>query len=303
MTAEQSACGPQKEDPADYEQPKKREALPRDLETGAEIFGKHLSPEKQRALLIVTLTACALPMILGVRMWDRIPEIVETGLIGPGGQDDSLPRWAVALLLPGLMCLLEAVAQFMLLQYQKRMKIPPAFNRLMGRWGFPTISLLFCSGAILETSGQGLSLNFYTPCILGLVLMLLGSHMFDCTEDAKLALRFSFTVNNPPLWKEVHRFAGWLWMLAGLVVAAGAMVTSETTFFSALLALVVGLFPSSPGAPPPPGQRINERGREPWNLRKASGSTACTCRRRSYAPLKNATLRCPPRSRQAASRL
>lgn len=43
---------------------KKREALPRDLEIrGAEIFGKHLSPEKQRALLIVTLTACALPMI------------------------------------------------------------------------------------------------------------------------------------------------------------------------------------------------------------------------------------------------
>ena len=205
---------------------KKREALPRDLEIrGAEIFGKHLSPEKQRALLIVTLTACALPMILGVRMWDRIPEIVETGLIGPGGQDDSLPRWAVALLLPGLMCLLEAVAQ------------------LMGRWGFPTISLLFCSGAILETSGQWLSLNFYTPCILGLVLMLLGSHMFDCTEDAKLALRFSFTVNNPPLWKEVHRFAGWLWMLAGLVVAAGAMVTSETTFFSALLALVVLVVP------------------------------------------------------------
>ena len=72
---------------------------------------------------------------------------------------------------------------------------------------------------------------------------LLGSHMFDCTEDAKLALRFSFTVNNPPLWKEVHRFAGWLWMLAGLVVAAGAMVTSETTFFSALLALVVLVVP------------------------------------------------------------
>ena len=43
----------------------------------------------------------------------------------------------------------------------------------MGRWGFQHSSL-FCSGAILETSGQGLSLNFYTPCILGLVLMLLG---------------------------------------------------------------------------------------------------------------------------------
>ena len=37
-------------------------------------------------------------MILGVRYWDQIPEIVETGLIGPGGKDDSLPRWAVAFL-------------------------------------------------------------------------------------------------------------------------------------------------------------------------------------------------------------
>ena len=223
---------------------KKRETLPRDLEIrGAEMFGKHVSPEKQRALLIVTLAACALPMILGIRLWNQIPEIVETGLIGPGGKDDSLPRWAVALGLPGLMCLMEAIAHFMLLQYQKRMKIPPAFNRMMGRWGFPTISVLFCSGAILETSGQGLTMNFYTPCILGLALMLLGSHMFDCPENAKLALRFSFTTNNPMLWKEVHRFAGWLWMLAGLVVIAGAMVSTETTFFSALLVLVALLVP------------------------------------------------------------
>ena len=67
-------------------------------------------------------------------------------------------------------------------------------------------------------------MNFYTPCVLGLLLMYLGSHMFDCPEDAKLALRFSFTANDPALWKEVHRFAGWLWMLAGLAVEACTML-------------------------------------------------------------------------------
>ena len=87
---------------------KKREAIPRDLEIrGAEIFGKHISGEKQRALLIVTLIACALPVILGLRLWDQIPEIVETGLIGPGGKDDSLPRWALVFaLLPGIAAVL-----------------------------------------------------------------------------------------------------------------------------------------------------------------------------------------------------
>lgn len=223
---------------------KKKEALPRDLEIrGAELYGKHLSPEKQRALLIVTLAACALPMILGVRYWDQIPEIVETGLIGPGGKDDSLPRWALVFALPGLMFLLELIAHYMLAKYQKRMAIPPAFNRMMGRWGFPTISLLFCSGAILTNGGQGLTMNFYTPCVLGLLLMYLGSHMFDCPEDAKLALRLSFTANDPALWKEVHRFAGWLWMLAGLAVEACTMLAPQTTFFAAAVALVALVVP------------------------------------------------------------
>ena len=223
---------------------KKREAIPRDLEIrGAEIFGKHISGEKQRALLIVTLIACALPVILGLRLWDQIPEIVDTGLIGPGGKDDSLPRWALVFALPGLMFLLELIAHYMLAKYQKRMAIPPAFNRMMGRWGFPTISLLFCSGAILTSAGQALDLNFYTPCVLGLVLMYLGSHMFDCPEDAKLALRFSFTVNDPILWKEVHRFAGWLWMAAGLAVEAFAMLAPQTTFFAAEVALAALVVP------------------------------------------------------------
>ena len=53
------------------------------------------------------------------------------------------------------MCLLEAVAQFMLLQYQKRMKIPPAFNRLMGRWGFSNHFPAVLQRRHLETSGQG----------------------------------------------------------------------------------------------------------------------------------------------------
>ena len=61
--------------------------------------------------------------------------------------------------------------------------------------------------------------------------------------DAKLALRFSFTENNPALWREVHRFAGWLWMLAGLAVIAWAMLSADTTFFSALLALAALVAP------------------------------------------------------------
>ena len=218
---------------------KKKTALSREDEiAGAKLFGKHASAEKRRALLGVTLAACALPMVLGVRLWGEIPLVVETGLIGPGGQDDSLPRWMVALGMPAFMCLMDGIAHMQLHLNQKRMTIPAPAVRLVGRWGFPILSVIFCSGLIFQSAGRkALELSFVAPCALGLLLLLLGSHMFDCPMDSRLALRFSGLEGNPPRWKAVHRFAGWTWMLAGLAVIACAMVQGALTLVTPVLVL------------------------------------------------------------------
>nr|WP_325196709.1 SdpI family protein [uncultured Oscillibacter sp.] len=209
----------------------------------ARIFGKHVSREKAVALLVATLIACALPMVLGIRLWNDIPEIVPTGLIGTDGQDDSMPRAVVVFGLPGLMCLLDLICHGQLWLNQKRMTLPSAAVRLVGRWGFPVISVLFCSGMVFEATGGTLTLPFITPCVLGLVLLLLGAHMWDCPRDAKLALRFSFTECSDEAWRAVHRFAGWLWLAVGLLVIAGVMLTSGSTVSTAVLIVVALLAP------------------------------------------------------------
>jgi uncharacterized membrane protein len=210
---------------------------------GAKLFGKQVSKEKARALLIVTLIACALPMILGARLWNDIPETVPSGLIGSNGKDDSIPRWVVAYGLPGFMCLMDLIAHGQLMMNQKHMTIPKPAVRLMGRWGFCVISVLFCSGMIFQSSGGDLTLPFVTPCVLGLLLMMLGGHMWDCPRDARIALRFSSTEHSAAAWKAVHLFASRVWMTAGLLVIAGVMVTSTSTVFTAVLVAAALLAP------------------------------------------------------------
>ena len=148
------------------------------------------------------------------------------GLIGANGEDDSLPRWAVVFAIPALMCLLNFLCHNQLRMSQKQMVVPKAHFRLVGRWGFPIISVLFAGGLIREAAGQqALALTYLTPCVLGLGLMILGAQMFDCREDAALALHFSYFNGNPILRKEVHRFAGIFWLLAGLAVVVMAMLS------------------------------------------------------------------------------
>lgn len=211
---------------------------------GARMFGKHVSPEKAKVLLVVTMIACLLPVVMGVQMWKQIPEVVETGLIGPGGKDDSLPRWGVVFLLPGLMALLNLITHVQLMVNQKRMTIPSPAVRLLGRWSFPVISVLFCSRVILGSAGIGeaFALPFLTPCILGLALLVLGAHMWDCPREAKVALRFA-GCDNELSWRAVHRFAGWLWMVVGLLLIAQAMVTHGSTPATAVVILLTMVLP------------------------------------------------------------
>lgn len=216
--------------------------MTREMEiAGAKMFGKHLSRQKRTILLLVTLLACAMPMIMGVRFWRDIPQFVPSGLIGTDGKDDSLPRWVVAFGLPGLMCLLNAIAHGQLWVHQNRMTLPPTHIRLTGRWGFSIISVIFCSGMIRQSLGQTpLPLSFLAPCIIGLLLLILGGQMWECPRNAKVALRFSFTQRSEQAWFTVHRAAGGAWMTAGLLTILDVMVTSGLTpFLAALVAAII----------------------------------------------------------------
>lgn len=228
-----------------YQKKKAKTKEEREFEIlSAKMVGKHVSEEKGKALLIVSLIACALPMILGARYWNQIPLMVESGLIGANGEDDSIPRWMVAFGLPALMMLLDFICHMQLLGYQKRMEVPAAHFRLVGRWGFPIISVLFCSGMIRQAIGtEVLPLLFVTPCMIGLALLILGGHMWDCPSNATIALRLPVCMENEIAWKQVHLFAGKSWLAAGLVMIGAAMILNNPALVTIIIVLLAAGLP------------------------------------------------------------
>ena len=231
---------------------KKKKELARERlvqEEAARLFGKHVSRNKAYLLMAVTTVACALPMLLGVRYWDALPQIVPTGLILPTGEDDSLPRFMVVFGLPGFMCILNLICHAQLWYNQQRMTLPKAPVRLLGRWGFPFLSVIFCSGMILRSSDGQFDLRFITPCVLGLALLYLGGHMWDCPKDSKLALRMPAAERGDG-WQKIHRFAGWTWLAAGLAVLALTMTGAVPGIYVAGLAVLAGAAPFVYGCSP-----------------------------------------------------
>ena len=180
-------------------------------------LGRHVSPEKAFAAFAATTLCCVLPMLLGLRLWDRIPEIVETGLVGPSGQDDSMPRAVLVFGVPGLGLILNTIAHGQLWLHQKAERLPPAAVRLVGRWSIAPISLLLSSFWMLGAAGQERGWGAMLPCVLGLLVLLIGGQMFDCPRGSRWGLRIRNLQYSESRWSRVHRIGGACWMLAGLV--------------------------------------------------------------------------------------
>lgn len=214
-------------------------------EEGLRFLGKHISREKALALLCATLLACAMPMVMGARYWADIPELLETGLTGVNGEDDSLPRWAVVFVIPGLMCLLNGIAHGQLMLHQARKRVPPKQIRVVGRWGVPIVGIFLSSAVIRWAAGlTALPTAFLLSCALSLALLLLGGHLWDCPMDAALSLRLirkEGWSEEAAHWDRMHRFAGTVWLAAGLLVLLDTMLCDRVSALgaTALLAALI----------------------------------------------------------------
>ena len=214
----------------------------RELERrSAAILGHHVSAEKGTALLAYTALACLAPAALGLRLWREIPLVVQTGLVGLNGQDDSLPRWALVVLLPGFFLLLDVINHVQLRRFQRMEKVPPRQTRLMGRWGFPLVALLLCAWAIPAGAGRpDVTLTLLPLGGAGLLVMIAGGHFLDCPRDARFSLGGLPGTDDPASWREVHRLAGFSFLTGGALLLYDAALAPAYPLVAALLLLSAG---------------------------------------------------------------
>ena len=183
----------------------------------ARIIGKHVSDEKALVLVLAASFACLSPILLGLRLWNAIPEIVETGLIGPGGKDDSVPRAVLVYGVPGLVFVLNLICHVQLWVHQKAQRVPPKPVLLLGRFGIPLLFMPLTALWILHAAGEPLQTVFILTIYVSLVLMLIGSNFYDCPPGAAFSIRLFKLQQKPAAWATVHRLAGICWLAAGLV--------------------------------------------------------------------------------------
>ena len=173
--------------------------------------------------LIITSLIILLPMLVGLILWNVLPELMDTHW-GASGQVDGRGGKGIAVfVLPLVMLITHLLCMFATHRLGgNENQSPKALNIIY--WICPVLSV-YCSAFIYAVNlGVKLNVSAITFVLLGVTFIVIGNYMPKMRRNPTLGIKLKWTLSSEANWNATHRFAGKLWTAVGVVMLFGIFI-------------------------------------------------------------------------------
>lgn len=173
--------------------------------------------KKYKGLIIVSSIVILLPMLLGVILWNRLPDTMVTHWGAEGTVNGAMGKAFAVFLIPAICLALHLLCMFFTLLDKGNKEQNPKVVRVCF-WITPIISLL-CNGYIyaFALDSQFNMVMLVTMSFMGVVFILFGNYLPKCKPNRTIGIKVIWALRNEENWVKTHRFAGKTWVLAGVL--------------------------------------------------------------------------------------
>lgn len=193
--------------------------------------------------LICSSLVLLVPVIAGMLLWNRLPDRIATHW-GVDGMPDGWSGKGMAVFgIPLMLSAMHWLAVLITAWDKRNKKQSPKVFRLV-LWMVPVMSLFLCSFVYLTALGWAWNVKTAVCLMVGLLFMVIGNYMPKCTRNRFIGVRIKWTLESEENWNATHRFAGKLWMIGGLLLAAAGFFPPVMAFVTLMvLTLLMVLLP------------------------------------------------------------
>ena len=197
--------------------------------------------KKNLKLLIVTSAIILLPVVVGLLLWNQLPAQMPSHW----NADGEIDGWSSkAFVVFGLPCILLAAQWLCILGTAadpKKNNHPEKILHLV-LWIIPVLGVLLSTITYAVALGKTVQMEVIMPVFIGILFMIIGNYLPKCKQNYTIGIKIPWTLHSEENWNKTHRFAGWLWMVCGLVIILTGLFGGVWIFFGIVLVMVLAPF-------------------------------------------------------------
>ena len=176
---------------------------------------------KFKRSLLVSLVFLVIAVTVAIWLYPRLPAVVPTHWDLHGRINGTMPRfWGAAM--PALLIAgLAALTWVLPVISPRRFEITPfAHVYVLVMLASQALVLVLGMATLLFAVGYPVAMPKVAMLGVGALFVILGNYMGKLRKNFFIGIRTPWTLASDAVWERTHRFGGWLFMLAGLLVIA-----------------------------------------------------------------------------------
>ena len=173
--------------------------------------------KSNKKTLMITSIVTVLPILVGVFFWDRLPDVMATHF-GADNDANGFSSKAFAVFGIPLFCLaMLLIAAFITARDPRKQNISPkVFTMLL--WIVPICSLIGAAAIYPYNLGHKVDITFFMELLMGVLFIVIGNYLPKSRQNYTVGIKIPWTLATEENWNRTHRFAGYLWIVGGIIM-------------------------------------------------------------------------------------
>lgn len=186
--------------------------------------------------MLIAAVIILLPMLVGVILWDRLPDPMATHWDFEGNANGWTSRAFTVFGIPLCLLALHMVCLLVSETGKNSCGQNPKLKRIM--YGvIPVVSLILCASVYPYALGIEIPMQRMALLFLGVLFLVIGNYLPKCRQDYWMGIRLPWTFASEENWNATHRFAGKVYVIVGVLSLICAFI--QVTPFSEAMVIVI----------------------------------------------------------------
>ena len=171
--------------------------------------------KRNKGTIVLTTCLTALPAVLGLLLWSRLPDTIATHFDAAGVPNGWSSKIFAVLGLPAFLVAVHLLCTFGTMMDPKRRNIQDKMFRLV-LWICPIVSILTCTCVYLYALGVNVDMARICVIMLAVMFIIIGNYLPKCRQSYTMGIKLPWTLESEENWNATHRLGGKVWVVCGI---------------------------------------------------------------------------------------
>ena len=194
---------------------------------------------KNKRTLILTSIVILLPILIGILLWNKLPDSMATHFNFDNAADGYREKWFAVIMTPFILLALHLIMAMIIAADPRKKNIS---SKVYGItiWIIPATSLALAIVIYPYNLGIHFNISLFIGIFIGITYIIVGNYLPKTRQNYTIGFKLPWTYANEENWNKTNTLSGVINIVIGILIIINAAMGLFNIFYSLLVAVIIG---------------------------------------------------------------